>query len=125
MNKMLSIGLSIIKKLCSTSGSSLEIYVNVRFLIVLLIREALVDDMWWQSAPVGGVKSAGGFPFSPFKVLMLNFKKSRLSKFSDLRQSLVDHRTCLAVLKSRSDAAEPGGGQNFREPVVMLLRFSF
>ena len=65
MNTMLSIGLSILKNLCFNFIFIIR-DVNVRFLIVLLIREALVDDMWWQSATVGSVKSGAGVLFSPF-----------------------------------------------------------
>ena len=58
MNKMLLIGLSITMNLCFNFIFIIR-DINVRFLIVLLIRKALVDDMWWQSATVGDKKSAG------------------------------------------------------------------
>ena len=44
MNKMLSIGLSINMNICFNFIFIIS-DVNVRFIIVLLIREALVDDM--------------------------------------------------------------------------------
>ena len=119
MNNMLSIGLFIIKNLCFNFIFIIK-DINVRFLVILLIREALVNDMWWQSAIVGGVKSACVL-FSPFRVLRLYSKKSRLSKF--LRRSFVDPRTCLVVLKSRSEAVEPGGGQWYL--LSMLARFGY
>ena len=72
MNKILSTDLLIIINLCFNFIFIIR-DVNVRFLIVLLIREALVNNMLWQSATVGGVKSTGGVPYFPnqsFQVIL-------------------------------------------------------
>ena len=82
MNTMLSIGLSIIKNLCFNSIFIIR-DVNVRFLIVLLIREPLVNDMWRHSETVGGVKSAGGVLF-PIQTPELSGCTSRVDFQSSL-----------------------------------------
>ena len=56
------------------------------------------------------IQEEGFFVYSlPFSVRRLYFRKSKLSKFSGFKLSLFDPRMFFAVLKTLSDAADPGG----------------
>ena len=102
MNKMVSIGLSIIMNLCFNSIFIIR-DVHVRFLIVLLIREALVDGMWWQSATVG-VRIQQ-------EVFLFPIQSS---------QVVLQEQTFKVLWL---EAAEPGGGQWYL--LKILARFGY
>ena len=60
---------------------------------------------------LGGEKSCGGALRSPLSARRLYLRNNKLSKLAGLRLSLLVPKMSLAVLKTLSEAADPGGAQ--------------